>query len=33
MNFDVVVSGGGPNGLMVASELALAGDRPWCSKS
>lgn len=25
---DVVVAGGGPNGLMVASELALAGVRP-----
>lgn len=26
--FDVIVSGAGPNGLMVASELALAGVRP-----
>ena len=25
---DVVVSGAGPNGLMVACELALAGLRP-----
>lgn len=28
---DVLIAGAGPNGLMLACELALAGVKSWCS--